>query len=117
MAPLRQYVCSVQVLIEMDHKDEISGRLHEIHERLQSAYCQFRSKSLNLHEDAEKSSGELVLESPEKGNGASTTLEILEGTTNVTTSSSSSQAGFLNNVYFIFSPLNTADRDTFISLP
>ncbi|KAL8045327.1 hypothetical protein ABFX02_08G106200 [Erythranthe guttata] len=42
-----------QIVIEMDRKDENCGRIDEIHMQLQSAYCQFRSKSLNLHKSTE----------------------------------------------------------------
>ncbi|KAL3655282.1 hypothetical protein CASFOL_001068 [Castilleja foliolosa] len=38
-----------KIVIEMDRKDEQCERVEEIHQKLQSAYCQFRSKSLNLH--------------------------------------------------------------------
>ncbi|KAL6511620.1 hypothetical protein OROGR_021217 [Orobanche gracilis] len=41
-----------KVVIEMDRKDEECGRVEEILQKLHSAYCQFRSKSLNLHTSA-----------------------------------------------------------------
>ncbi|GFP91718.1 CSC1-like protein rxw8 [Phtheirospermum japonicum] len=49
-----------KVAIEMDRKDEQCGRVDDIHQKLQSAYCQFRSKSLNLHTTAEQNNTESV---------------------------------------------------------
>lgn len=51
----------MQIVIEMDRKDEHCGRLEEIHEKLQSAYCQCSSNSLNLHKPAEQSKTDSVL--------------------------------------------------------
>ncbi|KAL3505030.1 hypothetical protein ACH5RR_034871 [Cinchona calisaya] len=45
---------AAKVLIEMDWQDEQSGRLEEIHQRLQSAYCQFTSTTIQdetMHEN------------------------------------------------------------------
>ncbi|KAJ4963985.1 hypothetical protein NE237_023924 [Protea cynaroides] len=51
---------SAEVLIEMDRKDEQSGRLAEIHKKLQSAYCQF---TIDMHNPIFKSaSAEVLLE-------------------------------------------------------
>ncbi|GAV58004.1 DUF221 domain-containing protein/RSN1_TM domain-containing protein [Cephalotus follicularis] len=39
---------AAQVLIEMDRQDEQSGRLEEIHQQLQTAYCQFQLTSHDI---------------------------------------------------------------------
>ncbi|KAI3465221.1 hypothetical protein Pfo_021884 [Paulownia fortunei] len=56
-----------KIVIEMDRKDEHCGRMEEIHQKLQSPYCQFRSKSLNLHKTAEQNKNESVLDGTETG--------------------------------------------------
>ncbi|KAL3617852.1 hypothetical protein CASFOL_038173 [Castilleja foliolosa] len=47
-----------KVAIEMDREDEQYGRVEDIHQKLQSAYCQFRSKALNLHTSGEQNNTE-----------------------------------------------------------
>lgn len=51
----------------MDRNDEHCGRMEEAHLKMQSAYCQFRSKSLNLHKTVEQNKIECVLENTETG--------------------------------------------------
>ncbi|KAF5176917.1 Csc1-like protein rxw8 [Thalictrum thalictroides] len=41
---------SAQELIEMDRKDERHGRMEEIYEQMQSAYCQFSLTSTDMYE-------------------------------------------------------------------
>lgn len=43
----------MQTILEMDRKDDICGKSAEIHQKLQYAYCQFRSKSLTLEQTPE----------------------------------------------------------------
>ncbi|KAJ4966366.1 hypothetical protein NE237_018215 [Protea cynaroides] len=51
---------SAEVLLELDQQDEQSGRMVEIHQKLQSAYCQF---TLGLHSPIrERSSAEVLIE-------------------------------------------------------
>ncbi|KAL0352230.1 UNVERIFIED_CONTAM: CSC1-like protein RXW8 [Sesamum calycinum] len=67
-----------QIIIEMDRKDEHCAE--EMHQKLQSSYCQFRSRNLNLHDTSECSNKpQSVLSSAEMGDVAR--VEDLENST------------------------------------
>ncbi|XP_020549599.1 CSC1-like protein RXW8 [Sesamum indicum] len=67
-----------KIIIEMDRKDEHCEE--EMHQKLQSSYCQFRSRNLNLHNTPECSSKpQSVLGSAEMGDAAR--VEDLENST------------------------------------
>ncbi|KAL0439393.1 UNVERIFIED_CONTAM: CSC1-like protein RXW8 [Sesamum latifolium] len=58
-----------KIIIEMDRKDEHCRE--EMHQKLQSSYCQFRSRNLNLHNTSECSNKpQSVLGSAEMGDAA-----------------------------------------------
>ncbi|KAL0361186.1 UNVERIFIED_CONTAM: CSC1-like protein RXW8 [Sesamum radiatum] len=58
-----------KIIIEMDRKDEHCKE--EMYQKLQSSYCQFRSKNLNLHSTSECSNKlQSVLGSAEMGDAA-----------------------------------------------
>ncbi|KAG8377432.1 hypothetical protein BUALT_Bualt08G0032300 [Buddleja alternifolia] len=64
------------IIIEMDRQDEQCGKMEEIHEKLQCAYCQFKSK---LHEPVEENKIECSLDGTERGD-----VEKLEDPEDVT---------------------------------
>ncbi|XP_051139430.1 CSC1-like protein RXW8 isoform X2 [Andrographis paniculata] len=67
-----------QTLLEMDRKDEATGKIQELHQKVQSSYCQFKSKKINLHKETEQSPSELALDSTEKGNNATVEVDMEE---------------------------------------
>ncbi|KAL0352222.1 UNVERIFIED_CONTAM: CSC1-like protein RXW8 [Sesamum calycinum] len=79
-----------QIIIEMDRKDEHCRE--EMHQRLQSSYCQFRSKNLNLHSTSECSNKpQSVLGSVEMGDAAR--AEDLKNSTSAVSSFSNKPLG------------------------
>lgn len=54
------HVCRIrQVLIDMDRRDEQSGAINEIHQQLQSSYCQFPI-ARNLRQTAQSSQNSCI---------------------------------------------------------
>ncbi|XP_073019593.1 CSC1-like protein RXW8 isoform X1 [Primulina eburnea] len=57
-----------KIIIEMDRQDEHCGRMEEIHQKLQSSYCQFASRSNGLQKTVEQNSHACELDNTEIGN-------------------------------------------------
>lgn len=54
LSEVNKLFCPVQVLLEMDRRDEQSGRMEEIHQQLHSAYCQLPLTSHEFCESVHK---------------------------------------------------------------
>ncbi|KAL3812305.1 hypothetical protein ACJIZ3_013573 [Penstemon smallii] len=50
------------IMIEMDREDEHCGRMEEIQQKIESAYCQFTSKSLNSHKTTQQNESKYELD-------------------------------------------------------